>query len=194
MSDKKDGNTEILVKKAAEGDDKAMAALIAEIMPAAAAKASRHNSGNTRLADEDLTQEGMLGFLDSVKEYDPSLGVPFKAFALRCIENRIVSALRVNYNKRNAPLTGAVSFDGNEKAGTGSDPVIMAEKGDEEDYIDKFAQRELSAFESDVLRLKLQDMGYSEIAEVLGCTVKAVDNALQRIRRKLRKYRRNKKD
>lgn len=192
MSGKKDGNIETLVKKAAAGDDKAMASLIAEIMPAAAAKASRHNSGNTRLADEDLIQEGMLGFLDSVKEYDPSTGVPFKAFALRCIENRIVSALRVNYNKRNAPLTGAISFDGSEKAGTGSDPVIMAENGEEEDYIMKFSQSELSNFESDVLRLKLQDMGYSEIAAALGCTEKAVDNALQRIRRKLRKYRRDK--
>ncbi|MBR3620341.1 MAG: sigma-70 family RNA polymerase sigma factor [Clostridia bacterium] len=192
MSGKKDGNIETLVKKAAAGDDKAMAALIAEIMPAAAAKASRHNSGNTRLADEDLIQEGMLGFLDSVKEYNPSLGVPFKAFAIRCIENRIVSALRVNYNKRNAPLTGAVSFDGSEKAGTGSDPVAMAENGEEEDYIRKFAQSELSEFEREVLGLKLQDMGYSEIAAALECTEKAVDNALQRIRRKLIKYRRDK--
>lgn len=189
MSDIKDASIEILVKKAAAGDDKAMAALIAEIMPAAAAKASLHNSGNTRLADDDLIQEGMLGFLDSVKKYNPSLGVPFRAFALRCIENRIVSALRVNYNKKNAPLTGAVSFDGREKAGTGSDPVIIAENIEEEDYIRRFAESELSAFESDVLRLKLSDMGYSEISAELGCSEKAVDNALQRIRRKLRKYR-----
>ena len=194
MSGKKDGKIEILVKKAAEGDDKAMAVLIAEIMPAAAAKASRHNSGNTRLADEDLIQEGMLGFLDSVKKYDSSKGVPFKAFALTCIENRILSALRVNSNRSNAPLTGAVPFDGNEKAGTGSDPVIMAENGEEEDYIQKFSQSELSAFESDVLEFKLQDMGYAEIAAVLGCTEKAVDNALQRIRRKFIGYRNNQKE
>ncbi|MBQ6543388.1 MAG: sigma-70 family RNA polymerase sigma factor [Clostridia bacterium] len=187
MSDNVNGvNTDLLAVKAASGDDKAMAELINEIMPAAAAKASVLNSGSTRLADEDLVQEGMFGFLDSVKKFDISKGVPFKAFALACIENRIKSALRINSNSGNVALTGAVSFEDTENPRNSDDPASISENLDEEAAIRRITGELLSGFEQEILDLRLCDMSYSEIARELGCSEKSVDNALQRIRKKLR--------
>ncbi len=187
MSDNVNGvNTDFLAVKAASGDDKAMAELINEIMPAAAAKASVLNSGSTRLADEDLVQEGMFGFLDSVKKFDISKGVPFKAFALACIENRIKSALRINSNSGNVALTGAVSFEDTEHPRSSDDPASISENLDEEAAIRRITGELLSGFEQEILDLRLCDMSYSEIARELGCSEKSVDNALQRIRKKLR--------
>lgn len=187
MSDNVNGvNTDLLAVKAASGDDKAMAELINEIMPSAAAKASVLNSGSTRLADEDLVQEGMFGFLDSVKKFDISKGVPFKAFALACIENRIKSALRINSNSGNVALTGAVSFEDTEHPHSSDDPASISENLDEEAAIRRITGELLSGFEQEILDLRLCDMSYSEIARELGCSEKSVDNALQRIRKKLR--------
>ena len=75
--EKKVPNINDLAVKAAAGDDRAMAELVAQIMPAASAKASYLNFGKSRISDDDLVQEGMLGFLESVKKFDASKGVSF---------------------------------------------------------------------------------------------------------------------
>lgn len=177
---------EELASLAANGDDESMAMLIAKIMPVAKAKASK--LGGPRLSAEDLVQEGMLGFLDAVKSFKSDKGVPFKAYAEACINNRIVSAVRVSFNNKNAALTNAVSIEEetHNLLSRSDDPaVIVSEKYGSED-IRNLIDRNLSDFEKRVIELRLLDKSYAQIALSLDCSEKAVDNALQRIRKKIR--------
>lgn len=177
---------EELVLRAANGDDAAMALLIATVTPIARAKASGFAS--PRVSGDDLVQEGMLGFLDAVKTYDASKGSSFKTYAEVCINNRIVSAVRTSFNNKNAALSSALPYEPEkvDEADSGADPAnIVSEKEDSEHLRDILSQG-LSDFEKQVVDLRLMDMSYSQIAEKLGCSEKAVDNALQRIRKKMR--------
>lgn len=177
---------EELASLAANGDDESMAMLIAKIMPVAKAKASK--LGGPRLSAEDLVQEGMLGFLDAVKSFKSEKGVPFKAYAETCINNRIVSAVRVSFNNKNAALTNAVSIEEetDNLLSRSDDPaVIVSEKYGSED-IRNLIDSNLSGFEKQVIELRLLDKSYAQIALSLNCSEKAVDNALQRIRKKIR--------
>lgn len=171
---------------AAAGDDEAMAHLISAVMPIARAKAS--GFAKARISNEDLMQEGMLGFLDAVKKFDPSKGVPFKAFAETCINNRIVSAVRMNYNSKNAALSNAVSFEAdNSDIVTGGDPADIVSDKFETEYLAELLSSGLSDFEKRVIDLRLQNKSYAQIAQELGRSEKAVDNALQRIKSKMRR-------
>ena len=177
---------EELAVRAANGDDASMALLIAIVTPIAKAKAS--GFANARISGEDLAQEGMLGFLDAVKSFDISKGVPFKAYAEACINNRIVSAVRVNFNNKNAALSNAVSYEAEaaDKTDLRADPAEIITEKDETEYLAGLLDKGLSDFEKQVVNLRLQDKSYSQIAAQLDCSEKAVDNALQRIRKKMR--------
>lgn len=177
---------EELARLASNGDDAAMALLIAKIMPVAKAKASKH--GGPRLSAEDLVQEGMLGFLDAVKNYRSEKGVPFKAYAETCINNRIVSAVRMNYNHKNAALTNAVSIEEetDKLLSRSDDPAVIVSDKDGSEYLKRLIDDGLSDFERQVIELRLLDKSYAQIALSLKCSEKAVDNALQRIRKKIR--------
>lgn len=177
---------EQLALMAADGDDESMALLIAKITPIAKAKAGKYDG--PRLSADDLVQEGMLGFLDAVKSFRPEKGVPFKAYAETCINNRIISAVRASLNNKNAALTNAVSIDdeSSDIFSRSSDPaVIFADKHGSE-LLKKIISDDLSDFERQVIELRLLDQSYAQIAASLGCSEKAVDNALQRIRKKIR--------
>ena len=176
---------EELAVLAAAGDDESMARLISAVAPIAKAKAAIHS--NARIPDEDLSQEGMLGFLDAVRSFDPSKGVPFKAYAEICISNRILSAVRSNFNNKNAVLSNAVSFEfeTHELTDSSADPAnIIAEKFDSE-HIESLLRSGLSDFEMQVIDLRLEGKSYQQIASELSCGEKAVDNALQRIKSKM---------
>ena len=177
---------EQLALMAADGDDESMALLIAKITPIAKAKAGKYDG--PRLSADDLVQEGMLGFLDAVKSFRPEKGVPFKAYAETCINNRIISAVRASLNNKNAALTNAVSIDdeSSDIFSRSSDPaVIFADKHGSE-LLKKIISDDLSEFERQVIELRLLDQSYAQIAALLNCSEKAVDNALQRIRKKIR--------
>lgn len=171
---------------AAAGDDEAMAYLISTVTPIAKAKAS--GFAKARISNEDLMQEGMLGFLDAVKKFDPSKGVPFRAFAETCINNRIVSAVRMNFNSKNAALSNAVSFEAeNSDIVTGGDPADIVSDKFETEYLAELLSSGLSDFEKQVINLRLRNMSYAQIAQELCRSEKAVDNALQRIKSKMRR-------
>lgn len=175
-----------LVLRAANGDDAAMALLIATVTPIARAKASSFASA--RVSGDDLVQEGMLGFLDALKTYDASKGSPFKAYAEVCINNRIVSAVRTSFNNKNAALSSALPYEPErvDEADSGADPANIVSEKEDSDYIRDILSKGLSDFEKQVVDLRLMDMSYSQIAKKLCCSEKAVDNALQRIRKKIR--------
>lgn len=175
-----------LVFRAANGDDAAMALLIATVTPIARAKASGFASA--RVSGDDLVQEGMLGFLDAVKTYDASKGSPFRAYAEVCINNRIVSAVRTSFNNKNAALSNAVAYEPEkvDEADSGADPANIVSEKEDSEHLRNVLSKGLSDFEKQVVDLRLMDMSYSEMAEKLGCSEKAIDNALQRIRKKMR--------
>lgn len=175
-----------LVFRAANGDDAAMALLIATVTPIARAKASGFASA--RVSGDDLVQEGMLGFLDAVKTYDASKGSPFRAYAEVCINNRIVSAVRTSFNNKNAALSNAVTYEPEkvDEADSGADPANIVSEKEDSEHLRNVLSKGLSDFEKQVVDLRLMDMSYSEMAEKLGCSEKAIDNALQRIRKKMR--------
>ncbi len=175
-----------LVFRAANGDDAAMAQLIASVTPIARAKASGFVS--PRISGEDLVQEGMFGFLHAVKTYDPSKGASFKAYAEVCINNRIVSAVRTSFNNKNAALSNALPYEPEkvEEAVSEADPADIFSRKEDAERFREILSKGLSEFENRVVELRMMDMSYSQIAERLDCSEKAVDNALQRIRRKMR--------
>ncbi len=186
LNKQKNFSDEELAALAANGDDEAMAHLISAVTPIAKAKAS--GFANARISNEDLVQEGMLGFLDAVKKFDPSKGVPFKAFAETCINNRIISAVRMNFNSKNAALSNAVSIEADSvDFATGSDPADIISDKFETEYLAELLSSGLSEFERQVIDLRLKNKSYSQIAEELCRSEKAVDNALQRIKSKMRR-------
>lgn len=146
---------------------------------------------------EDLIQEGMLGLLAAIREYTPERELPFSAYARICIRNRLLSAVRAAKRKKHIPLNHSVSF---ETPLFDSDPPcafhgapVLQDSDPEEVLIDREDQQEritslkdcLSGFETKILQLYLDGLSYDEIAAEVGRSPKSVDNAVQRIRRKL---------
>lgn len=176
---------EELAVLAAGGDDESMALLISAITPIATAKG--YALANARVAGDDLTQEGMLGFLEAVRSFNPEKG-SFKAYAETCINNRILSAVRASYNNKNAALSKALPLEEseNEISGDESDPVKILSSKDGFEHITGLINSNLSEFERQVITLRFFGLSYSEISQRLECSEKAVDNALQRIRKKMR--------
>ena len=140
---------------------------------------------------EDLMQEGTIGLLQAIRTYDPQLGSAFRTYAVLCIRHRLVSAIRSAAGKKNVSLDECLSL---ESSLFDEDPSQNRNlRGPEDLVIDREEARKmldnllqlLSDFEKKVLRSFLQGMSYREIAEITGKPEKSVDNAIQRIRRKI---------
>ena len=133
----------------------------------------------------------MLGLLKAVRAYAPERNVPFEAFARMCITRRVYSAVSAASAAKHEPLNHSESiaktplFDENSKAVHAvSDPVNVVIDMEEYRERQQRLQALLSAFESRVLALYLDGCSYEEMAAEVGKSVKSVDNAIQRIRRK----------
>ncbi|MCB6366909.1 sigma-70 family RNA polymerase sigma factor [Intestinibacillus massiliensis] len=143
---------------------------------------------------EDLIQEGMVGLLRAIREYDASKSVPFEAFARLCITRRLYSAVRAAASHKHEMLNHSISiekplFDDNAEprpqvAEPISDPESLVIGMEEHRERLKQLLGSLSIFEAKVLRLYLDGYSYEEMAGRLDKPIKSVDNAIQRIRRK----------
>ena len=173
-----------LVATAAAWDDNSLAKLIQIITPIAKAKATNLNSRNNRISNVDLVQEGIISLLDAIRSFDPEKGVPFKAYVSICIDNRIRSVIRKNRSGGNAALTEALDLD--EATSTASSPAEITEASEVVENFKKMAKLLLSSLEYKVFSLRLEGFSYDEIGKKLGITNKSVDNALSRIKNKLR--------
>lgn len=188
---------EALLLRARAGDDAALTELLARYRPLARAKARTwFLVGGDR---EDVVQEGMIGLYKAVRDYDPSLPGSFHGFAELCVTRNVITAVKSANRHKHGPLNSALSLDrgaedddGSERlladtlaASTVGDPaelVISAERlRDLRSYLDSV----LSELEVEVLRLHVEGRSHGEIAESLQRQVKAVDNALQRVKKKL---------
>ena len=144
---------------------------------------------------EDLTQEGMFGLLKAVREYHAEKEASFRTFAEICIRSRLYSVLRDMARDKHKPLNQSVSldtpeFDSNSyTSGTSN----LAQRNPEDSLIDKEhtaallsgVRKQLSEFEAKILGYYLDGLSCREIAETVGKSPKSVDNAVQRIRRKV---------
>ena len=144
---------------------------------------------------EDLIQEGMIGLMRAIREYDAEKAASFRTFADTCIRNRLYTALRLAAGNKHLPLNQSVSldtpfFDSNSYTGG---PVGLEQCNPEDLIIDQEharnllsgARKLLSEFEAKILGYYLDGLSCREIAETVGKSSKSVDNAVQRIRRKV---------
>ena len=144
---------------------------------------------------EDLIQEGMFGLLSAIRQYDPDNGASFRTFAEHCIKKRILSAIRSASRLKHFPLNDGLSLEQLSEDSSlpfaaipaysqpSPEELVLARESKEELY-NAFHQP-LSKMEIRVLDLYLDGLSYQDIAQRLGKDAKAVDNAVQRIRRKM---------
>lgn len=156
---------------------------------------------------QDLIQEGMIGLFKAVRDYDSGRDASFFTFAQLCVSRNIYSAVQRSGRKKHAPLNFYTSIYGTDNGrdgegseggfyngmelmadGEASNPEEILIGQENMEQLQKYIDEELSPFENQVLELHITGMGYVEIAKVLGRDEKATDNALQRIRAKLKKY------
>lgn len=150
---------------------------------------------------EDLIQEGMIGLFKAIRDYDSGRDASFFTFADLCVSRQMYTAVQASRRQKHIPLNNYISLYGNasenrddEEAlvnvlatGSGLNPEELIIDKENVDRLEMLIERELSSFEKQVLDLYLTGMGYQQIAKVLGRDDKSTDNALQRIKHKLRK-------
>ncbi|MBO5227970.1 MAG: sigma-70 family RNA polymerase sigma factor [Lachnospiraceae bacterium] len=144
---------------------------------------------------DDVLQEGMIGLFKAIRDYDASKEASFYSFAELCISRQVYTAINASNRKKHSPLRDYVSLSDNPEDLSVVVNNFMGNKNPEELILDKEAQymiqyeieRCLSAFEKQVLELYLRGYSYDRIAGEIDKPVKSVDNALSRIRAKLRK-------
>ena len=148
---------------------------------------------------EDLIQEGMMGLLSAIREYNSDMGSSFKNYVELCVKRRLLSAVKSASRLKHAFLNDGVSLEeilSEESRNLSAYSVEAFSRSPEEqvlaresknDFISTFS-RYLSRFEVKVLELYLDGLSYSEIADSCGKTQKSVDNAVQRIRNKLARH------
>lgn len=175
-----------LVECAKKGCNSALIQILNRYSAIVAKKSASFNS-LIGLDKDDLYQEGMIGLLSAVYSYDKNRGSSFTTYADLVISRKMYSALRSAGNQKNIPLHSYVTLDEVDKNSSDlSNPEVLFFDNEDIDFIIDFIHKNLSKTESKVLRLSLYGLSYSEIAEILDISIKSVDNALQRIRKKYR--------
>ncbi len=150
---------------------------------------------------EDIVQEGMIGLYKAIRDYRPEKLSSFRAFAELCITRQIITAIKTATRQKHIPLNSYISLNkplyDEESDRTLLDVIMEGRVSNPEEII---INREdlvgihskindvLSGLEQDVLNAYLDGKSYQEIANTLGRHVKSIDNALQRVKRKLEKY------
>lgn len=152
---------------------------------------------------DDLIQEGMIGLFKAVRDYDSGRDASFFTFADLCISRQMYTAVQASRRQKHIPLNTYISLYATAKENAENEEdmalvnilALKSEQSPEEMLIDKenveqlekTIEKELSSFEKQVLDLYLTGMRYTQIAKVLGRDEKSTDNALQRIKSKLKK-------
>ena len=150
---------------------------------------------------EDIVQEGMIGLYKAIRDFRPEKLSSFRAFAELCVTRQIITAIKTATRQKHIPLNSYISLNkplyDEESERTLMDVIVEGHDSNPEDI---FINREslgnisakmneiLSGLERDVLEAYLDGKSYQEIAEQLGRHAKSIDNALQRVKRKLEKY------
>jgi RNA polymerase sporulation-specific sigma factor len=192
-----------LVLKARNGSSVALDSLIRRYTPFVRLKASAYflvGGGN-----DDLIQEGLIGLYKAVRDFRPDKETSFRSFAELCVTRQIITAIKTATRFKHSPLNTYVSFshtpagqdpDGDCTLGDalpGShvhDPAVHVISSEELHSLVGCLGTTLSPLESDALRLYLEGCSYETMAVELGCDTKTIDNALQRVKRKILNHQR----
>ena len=134
---------------------------------------------------EDLIQEGMLGLFAAVQKYELSRG-SFAAFADMSVRSHMLDAVKAANRQKNEPLNRSVSLDDENAAFEPAAPGNDAVRHEQLDAFRQFMHNKLSLLEQRVARLYLAGYSYADIARETGKERKSIDNAMSRIRRKLK--------
>ena len=147
---------------------------------------------------DDLIQEGMIGLFKAIRDYKADRDSSFYHFAEICISRQMYTAVEASNRKKHAPLNSYISLSEPGREGLGenfpeflesfseSNPEQMMIDRENVEQIKKRIETELSDMEKEVLAYYMQGMNYTQIAEVMGKAPKSIDNALQRIKNKLK--------
>ena len=186
-----------LVMRARNGDGKALDELIRRYQGFVRLKASSYflAGGDS----EDLIQEGLIGLYKAVRDFSPELS-SFRSFAELCVTRQIITAIKTATRFKHAPLNTYISFShtsaGQESEGdctlgdalpgpSVDDPSVCVISTEELQSLVFTLGSGLSKLEADALKLYLEGESYETMAERLGCDTKTIDNALQRVKRKV---------
>ena len=187
-----------LIMRARNGDSSALDFLIRRYTGFVRLKASSYflAGGDS----EDLIQEGLIGLYKAVRDFRADKETSFRSFAELCVTRQIITAIKTATRFKHAPLNQYVSFS-HTPAGQDSDsdctlgdalpgpsvdePSTCVISTEELQSLVFTLGTGLSSLESDALRLYLEGSSYEEMAEELGCDTKTIDNALQRVKRKI---------
>src|SRR6478672_2998974 len=187
-----------LVVRARNGDQAAMDQLIRRYTSFVRLKASSYflAGGDS----EDLIQEGLVGLYKAVRDFRPDKETSFRSFAELCVTRQIITAIKTATRFKHSPLNTYVSFS-HTPAGQDSDgecslgdalpgpavhePSVMVISTEELQSLVMCLGTGLSSLEADALRLYLEGSSYEDMAAELGCYTKTIDNALQRVKRKI---------
>ena len=186
-----------LVLRARNGDNSARDLLIQRYTGFVRLKASSYFLAGGDA--DDLVQEGLIGLYKAVRDFSPDLS-SFRSFAELCVTRQIITAIKTATRFKHSPLNTYVSFS---HTPAGQDPDSDVTLGDalpgshvEEPSVVVISSEELqslvfclgtglSRLEADALRLYLEGSSYEDMADELGCDTKTIDNALQRVKRKI---------
>ena len=194
-------NEMMLIAAARNGDEKAMDSIIRRYEGFVRLKASSYflAGGDSH----DLIQEGLVGLFKAVRDFRSDKDTSFRSFAELCITRQIITAIKTATRHKHSPLNSYVSFS-HTPAGQESevdctlgdalpgpsvdDPASCVISTEELQSLLDCLGTALSSLESQVLTCYLEGRSYEEIGELLGCDPKTVDNALQRVKRKVQSH------
>ena len=192
---------EDLAEQARQGSDQAIETLLNRYRHYARAKARTYFLAG---ADkEDIVQEGMIGLFKAIRDFRADRNSAFRAFAELCITRQIITAIKTATRQKHIPLNSYVSLnkqtggdDDDDGRSLGDvlvsldsiDPAELVVSAEEIAAIKESMGKVLSELETEVLQLYMDGKSYQEIAGYLGRHVKSIDNALQRIKRKLEQH------
>ncbi|MDE5985563.1 MAG: sigma-70 family RNA polymerase sigma factor [Eubacterium sp.] len=174
-----------ILSNAQSGDNAYLEAVIVKYRQIVEFIASKYKE--SPMEREDLIQEGMIGLLAAIKSYDSKKGASFNTYSKICIDNSIQTALRKFNRQKDIPLQNVVEYQEEEmpieNGFDSAEDIVIAQES--VSLLTKVLRENLSDFENEVLRLHIVGCSYNEIAKRLCKSPKAIDNALQRVRKKL---------
>lgn len=179
------GEDEKLVIKIQTNDETAFETLVNKYLPIIRAKVQKYSM----LADsEDLVQEGLLGLWSAAQTYNYDSSASFKTYANKCIDNRINTGANKSKGKKHIPTELLIYLDSEDSSQLKDKSTPEQHIIERENYITTInrIKNVLSVKEFKVLSYYLAGNSYSQIAVLLDTNVKAIDNAIQRIRKKLK--------
>jgi RNA polymerase sporulation-specific sigma factor len=191
-------NDEDLIQYIKSGDEQAQEYILNKYKPLVKAKSRAYFLiGADR---EDIIQEGMIGLYKAIRDYKEEKNSSFRGFAELCINRQIITAIKTATRQKHLPLNTYVSLNKpifeNESESTYIDIIQEGEVLNPEtlfigrenrSFIESQIIKNLSRFETKVLSLYLQGRSYFEIAQVINKSEKSIDNALQRVKKKIEK-------